>query len=75
MNDKFFELLDSRNFIILDGGFGTMLQATGVEIGHNPELLNITNPDVIMNIHRQYVESGTQIILNVQIHSVQTAIS
>lgn len=61
MNDKFFELLDSRNFIILDGGFGTMLQATGVEIGHNPELLNITNPDVIMNIHRQYVESGSDI--------------
>ncbi len=61
MNDKFFELLDSRNFIFLDGGFGTMLQATGVAIGHNPELLNITNPDVIMNIHRQYVESGSDI--------------
>ena len=61
MNDKFFELLDSRNFIFLDGGLGTMIQATGVEIGHNPELLNITNPDVIMNIHRQYVESGSDI--------------
>ncbi|MBQ6943771.1 MAG: homocysteine S-methyltransferase family protein [Ruminococcus sp.] len=61
MNDKFYELLDRTGFVFLDGGFGTMLQATGVEIGHNPELLNITNPDVIMNIHRQYVESGSDI--------------
>ena len=61
MSDKFYELLDRTGFVFLDGGFGTMLQATGVEIGHNPELLNITNPDVIMNIHRQYVESGSDI--------------
>ena len=40
MNDKFYELLDRTGFVFLDGGFGTMLQATGVEIGHNPELLN-----------------------------------
>ncbi len=61
MNDKFFELLDSRSFIFLDGGLGTMIQAAGIETGHNPELLNITNPEAIINIHRQYVESGSDI--------------
>lgn len=63
MSDKFFNLLDSRNFIFLDGGFGTMLQATGVETGHNPEVLNITNPDVVMDIHRKYSESGSDIVM------------
>lgn len=61
MNDKFFELLDSRSFIFLDGGLGTMIQAAGIETGHIPELLNITNPEAIINIHRQYVESGSDI--------------
>ncbi len=62
MSDKFYELLDRTGFVFLDGGLGTMIQAAGVETGHNPESLNITNPDVIMNIHRQYVESGSDIV-------------
>lgn len=62
MTENFFDLLDRRGFVFLDGGLGTMIQATGIETGHIPELLNITNPDVTMNIHRQYVESGSDII-------------
>ena len=61
MSDKFFNLLDSRSFVFLDGGLGTMIQSAGIETGHTPELLNITNPEAIMNIHRQYVESGSDI--------------
>ncbi|MBR3971123.1 MAG: homocysteine S-methyltransferase family protein [Ruminococcus sp.] len=61
MNDKFFNLLDSRSFVFLDGGLGTMIQSVGIETGHTPELLNITNPEAIINIHRQYVESGSDI--------------
>lgn len=61
MKKNFFELLESSEFIFLDGGMGTMLQSTGIE-SHIPELLNITNPQVIMNIHRQYIEAGADII-------------
>ena len=61
MNDRFYDLLDRNGFVFLDGGLGTMIQAAGIETGHSPELLNITNPDAIMNIHRQYVESGSDI--------------
>ena len=50
-----------KNFVILDGGLGTMIQASGVESGHIPEILNITHPEIIIDIHRQYVESGSDI--------------
>ena len=62
MPDKFFSLLDSSSFVFLDGGMGTMLQAHGIKTEHIPELLNITDPEAIMNIHRFYVESGADII-------------
>lgn len=62
MNEKFYSLLDRDGFIFLDGGMGTMLQAAGVETGHIPELLNITNPEAVADIHRQYAESGADIV-------------
>lgn len=61
MSDKF-SLLLSNKFVFLDGGMGTMLQSYGIETEHIPELLNITNPDAIIKIHRMYVEAGSDII-------------
>lgn len=51
------------NFLILDGGMGTMLQRAGLEAGGLPELLNLTNPELITSIQRQYVQAGTDMIL------------
>jgi len=62
MSDKFFSLLDRNSFVFLDGGMGTTLQAHGIKTEHIPELLNITDPEAIMKIHRLYVESGADII-------------
>ena len=62
MSQKFYSLLESNSFIFLDGGMGTMLQSHGIKTEHVPELLNITDPEAIMNIHRLYVESGADII-------------
>jgi len=42
---------------------GTMLQQSGLDTGENPMLLNITNPELITQIHRQYVEAGSDMIL------------
>ena len=58
----FKKLLDSKNFIFLDGAMGTMIQSAGVDAGHVPELLNVTSPELIMNIHRAYVQAGADII-------------
>ena len=41
----------------LDGAMGTMLQRRGLKLGEIPELLAITNPDLLTNIHRQYIEA------------------
>lgn len=57
-----FEQLLKNDFIYLDGAMGTMLQKSGLKLGHLPEILNITSPEVVMNIHRQYVDAGSDII-------------
>lgn len=62
MADNFFDLLNGNQFVFLDGGMGTMIQAAGIDAGHVPELLNLTSPEVIMNIHRAYAESGADIV-------------
>ncbi|MBQ8297352.1 MAG: homocysteine S-methyltransferase family protein, partial [Ruminococcus sp.] len=62
MSNNFFELLNNKQFVFLDGGMGTMIQAAGVDAGHVPELLNLTSPETIMNIHRAYAESGSDIV-------------
>ncbi|MBE7027341.1 MAG: homocysteine methyltransferase [Ruminococcaceae bacterium] len=41
---------------------GTMLQKSGLEIGGVPELLSLSNPDLIESIHRSYIQSGADII-------------
>ena len=51
------------NFLFLDGGMGTMLQKAGLEPGGLPELLNLTNPELITSVHRQYVEAGTDMVI------------
>lgn len=53
---------DLSKITYLDGAMGTMLQESGIDIGKIPEELNITHPEVVTDIHRQYIESGAQII-------------
>ena len=50
------------NIVLLDGGMGTMLQKAGVPMGKVPEELNITHAEAVMDIHRQYIEAGSDII-------------
>lgn len=41
---------------------GTMLQKSGLELGERPEILAITHPSKITEVHRMYVESGSDLI-------------
>ena len=59
---EFCNLLKSPNPVILDGGMGTMLQARGLKLGEYPELASLDHPDWLFDIHRSYVEAGTQIL-------------
>ncbi|MGG5461983.1 homocysteine S-methyltransferase family protein [Clostridium sp. B9] len=47
---------------IFDGAMGTMLQKMGLKVGENPELFNIKNEEVILEIHKSYIEAGADII-------------
>ncbi len=58
----FKELLSSDGFILLDGAMGTMLQRSGLKLGGLPEELNFTNPELIEDIHRQYIKAGAQAV-------------
>ena len=54
---KIDELL-KKDFIFLDGAMGTMLQASGLKLGERPEVLCITEPETIIDIHKQYINAG-----------------
>lgn len=48
--------------IFLDGAMGTQLQANGLELGGIPELLNLSNPELITSVHRSYIRAGSDIV-------------
>ena len=48
--------------VILDGAMGTVLQQRGLPPGGKPDLLNLTGPDLLYAIYREYIEAGSQII-------------
>ncbi|MDP4187983.1 MAG: homocysteine S-methyltransferase family protein, partial [Bacteroidota bacterium] len=74
--DLLYEQLGKR-VLILDGAMGTMIQRCGLQendyrgerfahsthiLKGNNDILSITRPDIIKNIHRQYLEAGADII-------------
>ncbi|MFR1758725.1 MAG: homocysteine S-methyltransferase family protein, partial [Christensenellaceae bacterium] len=54
--------LTKKPRFLFDGGMGTMLQQSGVETGECPELLNLTQPEAIAAIQRQYAQAGAMIV-------------
>lgn len=56
----FNELLKTDGHILLDGAMGSVLQQRGLKLGGLPEELNFTQPELIMSIHRGYIEAGAQ---------------
>ncbi len=68
-------LLDER-ILVLDGAWGTMLQTAGLaprdyqgeifgkhphDVAGDPDILNLTQPELILDIHRQYLAAGADI--------------
>lgn len=60
MNDILERL--ERELLFFDGAMGTMLQKKGLAAGDLPELKNLTHPNDILDIHKQYVAAGADII-------------
>jgi len=56
------EALLRERLLVMDGAMGTMLQQRGMMPGQCPELFGVEHPDVLTEIHRQYMEAGADII-------------
>ena len=57
----FLEALASR-VLVCDGAMGTMLYAKGVFINRCFESLNLTQPALVAEVHREYLQAGADII-------------
>ncbi len=57
-----FKKLLEKDFVSLDGAMGTMLQARGLKMGETPEVLNIEKPEILTEIHKEYIGAGADII-------------
>ncbi len=55
-------LLSQQPYLLLDGAMGTMLQKNGMAPGTIPEFLNVTDPQMLVRIHKAYIDSGSQVI-------------
>jgi 5-methyltetrahydrofolate--homocysteine methyltransferase len=66
----------AQRILVLDGAWGTMLQRQGLadadyrgerfrdhphEVAGDPDLLNLTRPDLVLGVHRAYLEAGADI--------------
>ena len=54
--------MDKPEIRLLDGGMGTMLQAAGLPLGCLPELWNLSEPEKVTAVQRQYVEAGSRVL-------------
>ncbi|MEZ5825352.1 MAG: homocysteine S-methyltransferase family protein [Geminicoccaceae bacterium] len=61
--DRFQTLIAERGVLLADGGMGTALFRRGLETGDCPELWNVDHPDRVADVHREFVEAGSDIIL------------
>ncbi len=51
-----------NEILFFDGAMGTMLQKNGLKTGELPENMNITHPEVLLKIHKEYLDAGCNIV-------------
>jgi methionine synthase I (cobalamin-dependent)/5,10-methylenetetrahydrofolate reductase len=59
--ETFSERIRSR-VLLFDGGMGTHLYSSGISFSHSFDALNLTRPDLVQEIHRDYLAAGAEII-------------
>src|ERR671921_2035468 len=60
--DNFRDLIESDHITVFDGAMGTMLYAKGVYINRSYDELNLTAPDLVREVHEEYVRAGAEVI-------------
>src|SRR4026208_924757 len=61
MRTPYLKELDSR-VLVCDGAMGTMLYARGIFLNRSFDELNLTQPDLVAEVHQAYVRAGADVI-------------
>ena len=61
MSNDFLERLQ-HGPILCDGAMGTQLHAHGITFDHSLDGLNLTQPEIVLSVHRGYVEAGADLL-------------
>ena len=61
MKRSFLDALDER-VLVCDGAMGTMLYARGVFINRSFDALNLAQPELVGEVHREYLRAGADVI-------------
>jgi homocysteine S-methyltransferase len=48
--------------LVCDGAMGTMLYARGVFVNRSFDALNLTSPDLVSEVHREYLRAGADVV-------------
>ncbi|MFW6303814.1 MAG: homocysteine S-methyltransferase family protein, partial [Candidatus Sumerlaeota bacterium] len=58
------QLLDAmqESTLIFDGAMGTLIYSRGVFINRCFEEISLSNPDLIIDLHEEYLDAGAQVI-------------
>src|SRR4026208_1968357 len=57
MRTPFLKELDTR-ILVCDGAMGTMLYGKGIFLNRSFDELNLTQPDVVAEVHKAYARAG-----------------
>ena len=60
---EFMTRLISGGPVVTDGAWGTQMQARGLPSGECPDAWNLSHPNVVEEIPREYVKAGSRVIL------------
>ncbi len=58
----FIQAIADEHVYLFDGAMGTMLYAKGVFINKCYDELNLRSPEIVLEVHRQYVKAGAEIL-------------
>jgi homocysteine S-methyltransferase len=58
----FIQAIADEHVYLFDGAMGTMLYSKGVFINKCYDELNIHNPEIVLDVHKQYVRAGAEIV-------------
>jgi len=58
----FIQAIADEHVYLFDGAMGTMLYAKGVFINKCYDELNLRNPEIVLEVHKQYVRAGAEIL-------------